>query len=70
MYLPAAAEAPSDTGEAALAPIPEPPFTIFEIEPNQAMIVYFVPVRTGTYYLRSVRTDDLLRGMRGRIVIE
>ena len=70
VYLPAAAEAPSDTGEAALAPIPEPPFTIFEIEPNQAMIVYFVPVRTGTYYLRSVRTDDLLRGMRGRIVIE
>ena len=56
--------------EAAMAHIPEPPFSAIELDPNQAVIVYLVPVREGTYYLRSVRTDDLLRGMRGRIVIE
>ena len=57
-------------GEAAIAVIPEPPFEAIVLEPNQAVIVYFLPVRAGTYYLRSVRTDDLLRGMRGRIIIE
>ena len=57
-------------GAGGEARVPEPPFSIIEIEPDQAVIVYFVPVREGTYYLRSVRTDDLLRGMRGRIIIE
>ena len=62
---------PDDAGvEAIPAAIPEPPFSAIELGPRQAVIVYFVPVREGKYYLRSVRTDDLLRGMRGRIIIE
>ncbi len=57
-------------GELATTQIPEAPFSAIKLDPNQAVIVYFVPVLEGTYYLRSVRTDDLLRGMRGRIIIE
>ena len=73
VYVPVATtEAQTGTmaGAGGEARVPEPPFSIIEIEPDQAVIVYFVPVREGTYYLRSVRTDDLLRGMRGRIIIE
>lgn len=74
VYVPVAATVPAAmteaVDEAAMAHIPEPPFSSIELDPNQAVIVYFVPVHEGTYYLRSVRTDDLLRGMRGRIVIE
>ena len=60
----------SAADDTAIARIPEAPFSAIELDPNQAVIVYFVPVREGTYYLRSVRADDLLRGMRGRIVID
>ncbi len=65
------AAATGETGaEGAAAQIPEAPFSAIALDPHQAGIGSFVPVREGTYYLGSGHTDDLLRGMRGRLVIE